>query len=244
MPTTNPSFVAGESIAPSLIVKRSQVADHTVLKAVIGDTPCGVIHEGSREAPIPNITPVAAASGESARVYGPGETCEVDVGSGVVITAGLPVMADANSKARRAIPGLPALGDAEKTVTGPARARVFIRPHIPQNDDPDPIIVLTGASPRTVLDYEAGSTFMNSGGAVEFDLPAAIPGMVFKFQVGHASALTIDPNGTETITSTAGVPGTAGQALVADLVSESVTIKCNVAGAWVVQSSTGTWTIT
>lgn len=243
MPLENSSYVFGENCAPSLIVKRSQVADHTVLKAGFGELPCGVAHEGTREAPIPGITPLCAASGESARVYGPGETCEVEVASGVVVTAGFPVMADAASKARRGIHGLGCLGDAEKTVTGPARARVKIRPHFHDNSL-QVITIATGDSPRVVLDYEAGATFRNSGGAVEFDLPPAVPGLEFTFQVGHASALTIDPNGTETITGTNGVPGTAGQSLVADAVSEKVTIKCNVAGAWVVQSATGTWTIT
>jgi hypothetical protein len=243
MPLENPSFVFGEDCAPSLIVKRSTADDHTVLKAGFGELPCGVAHEGTREAPIPGITPLAAVQGESARVYGPGETAEVDVANGTVITAGFPVMADADSKARRGIHGMGCLGDAEKTVTGPARVRVKIRPHV-HNNSQQVIDVATGASPRTVQDYEAGATFRNTGGAVEFDLPPAVPGLEFTFQVGHASALTIDPNGTETLTGTNGVPGTAGQTLVADAVSEKVTLRCNVAGVWVVQSATGTWTLT
>lgn len=241
MPMQNPSFVAGEDIATSLIVKISTAADHTVLKAVVNDVPFGVTHEGSREAPIPNVTPVAALSGESVRVYGPGETCEIQVGSGVVVTAGFPVMADANSKARRGIHGLGCIGDALKTVTGPARARVFIRPHTFNNSD-QMIPIATGASPRTVLDYESGATFQNTGGAVEFDLPPAVVGLEFHFQVGHASALTVDPDGTETITGTNGVPGSAGVSISADAVAESLSIRCTETGKWTVVAFTGTWT--
>ena len=240
MPLSNPSFVAGEEIASSLIVKISTAADHTVLKAVVNDYPFGVTHEGSREAPIPNVTPVAAASGESVRVYGPGETCEVQVGSGVVVTAGFPVMADADSKARRGISGLACLGDALKTVTGPARARVFIRPHVFNNDDQF-VTVLNAASPRTVVDYESGATFENGDGAVEFDLPPAVVGLNYKFRVGNASNLTIDPNGTETITGTDGVPLSAGTALAANAVNEFLEIRCFETGAWTVVAFTGTW---
>jgi hypothetical protein len=241
MPLENPSFVFGEDCAPSLIVKMSTVADHTVLKCGFNEKAFGVAHEGSREAPIPGITPLAAASGESARVYGPGETCEVEVGSGIVVTAGHPVMADANSKARRGIHGMPCLGDALKTVTGPARARVFVRPHIHENGDQF-ISVLNAASPRAVLDYESGATFENADGAVEFDLPAAVVGLEYKFRVGHASALTVDPAAADTMTSTAGVPDTAGDAISADAVNEFLHIKCFEAGAWTIVGFTGTWT--
>lgn len=243
MPTESPSFVFGEDCAPSLIVKRSTAADHTVLKCGFGELPCGVAHEGSREAPIPGISVLAAVLGESARVYGPGETCEVEVGSGVVVTAGYPVMADANSKARRGIHGMGCIGTAEKTVTGPARCRVQVRPHIHDNGK-QMISIATADGPRTVLDYEAGATFRNTGGTVEFDLPPAVVGLEYTFQVGHASALIIDPNGTETVTGTTGVAGTAGQTLVADAVAEHVTIRCRIAGAWEVVDFTGTWTLT
>ncbi len=243
MPLENPSYVYGENIEPSLIVKLSTAADHTVLKCGFNEKAIGVSHEGTREAPIPGITPMAANSGESARVYGPGETCEVQVGSGVVVTAGHPVMADANSKARRGIHGMPCLGDALKTVTGPARARVFIRPHVHDNGD-QVISVANAASPRTIADYESGATFSNSDGAVEFDLPAAVVGLEYKFRVTNASSLTVDPNGTETVTGTNGVPGTAGQTIVADALNEFLHIKCFEAGKWTVVTATGTWTLT
>lgn len=240
MPTENPSYVAGEDVGSSLIVKASTAANHTVLKAGFGELPVGVTHEGSREAPIPGVTPYAALSGESVRVYGLGETCEVEVGSGVVVTAGYPVMADANSKARRGIHNMGCLGIAQKTVTGPSRCRVQIRPHVHDNGNQF-LSVLNADTPRTVVDYEAGACFENADGAVEFDLPPAVVGLEFRFRVGHASNLTVDPNGTETITGTDGVPLSAGTALAANAVNETLHIKCFEAGAWTVVAFTGTW---
>ncbi len=244
MPLENPSFVFGEDCATSLILKRSTAADHTVLKCGFGEMPCGVAHEGSREAPIPNVTPYVALSGESARVYGPGETCEVEVGSGVVVTHGFPVMADANSKARRAIHGLPKLGMAEKTVTGPARARVFIDPGI--HDNSYTVITKTQAdTPVTVNDYDSGATLTNTGasGQVTFSLPAAVKGLNIRARVDAAQELRLDPNGSEQIClPSTGVPGTGGKYLTADAVNETVHLRCIEDGIWDVVSYTGTWT--
>lgn len=241
MPLENPSYLMGEDCAPSLIVKQSTAADHTALKAVYGERPVGVIHEGSREAPIPGITPLAAKSGESARIYGPGETCEVQVGSGVVVTAGYMVMSDANSKAQRAVSGFWALGRAEKTVTGPARARVFIEIH--KFDNTGAVINGTQAATVTLNDYDAGSTLTNTGatGATTFTLPAAVPGLRFDVRVNAAQELRLDPNGTETIAlPSTSVQGAAGKYLSADAVGEGGTIWCDIAGRWETDLN-GTW---
>lgn len=244
MPTENPSYVFGEDIAPSLIVKQSTAADHTCLKAGFGEMPIGVSHEGSREAPIPGIIPLAAAQGESARVYGRGETCEVQVGSGVAIPAGAFVMPDANSKARRAVHGLPCLGQSQKSITGPARCRIFIAPQI--FDNSGTVITKTQAdTPVTVNDYDSGATLTNTGasGAVSFVLPPAVKGLSIRARVDAAQALQLDPNGTEQIClPSTGVPGGAGKYLVADAVNETVHLRCVETGIWDVVSYTGTWT--
>jgi hypothetical protein len=242
MPLENPSYVFGEDCATSLIVKQSSAADHTVLKCGFGEKPVGVAHEGSREAPIPGVTPLCAKSGESARVYGPGESCEVEVGSGVVVTAGRYVMADANSKARRAIHGLPRLGRAEKTVTGPSRARVYVDPGI--HDNSDTVINGTQAATTTLNDYDSGATLTNTGasGAATFTLPAAVPGLSFRVRVNAAQELRLDPNGTETIAlPSTSVQGGAGKYLSADAVGEGGRIWCDIAGRWETDLN-GTWT--
>jgi hypothetical protein len=244
MPLENPSYVMGEDCATSLIVKQSTAADHTALKCGFGEMPIGVIHEGSREAPIPGVTPLAAKSGESARIYGPGESCEVDVGTSVVVTAGFDVMSDANSKARRAIHGLPKLGRAEKTVTGPARARVFVQPGV--FDNSQTVITKTQAdTPVTVNDYDSGATLTNTGasGQVTFSLPPAVKGLSIRARVDAAQELRLDPSGSEQIClPSTGVPGTGGKYLTADAINETVHLRCIEAGIWDVVSYTGTWT--
>jgi hypothetical protein len=240
MPLENPSFVFGEDCAPSLIVKRSTAADHTVLKCGLGEKPAGVAHEGSREAPIPGVSALAAASGESARVYGPGESCEVVVGSTVVITAGQPVMADASSQATPAIHNFWALGNAEKTVTGPARARVFIEPHVVNRSKE----VVVKTADYTVDVTDLGKTLLNTGasGAVTFALPAAIPGYEVFAHVVAAQSLRLDPNGSETIAlPSTGVQGAAGKYLGSSTAGATVHLKCSVAGTWDVLGYTDTW---
>jgi hypothetical protein len=76
-----PSFVFAADCETSRFVKIS--GNHTVGKCGAGERAFGVTHEGSREAPIPGITPLVAKAGETAQVYGPGESCEV-VAGGVV----------------------------------------------------------------------------------------------------------------------------------------------------------------
>lgn len=240
MPLENRSYVFGEDCAPSLIVKQSTAADHTVLKCGLGERPCGVVHEGSREAPIPGVSVLAAKSGESARVYGPGENCEIDVGSGVVITAGLPVMADANSKATPAIHNFWAIGVPDKTVTGPSRCRLQVNPYIVNRSKE----TLVKTADYTVDVTDLGKEFLNTGAgaAVVFALPAAIPGYEVYARVVAAQALRLDPNGTETIAlPSTGVQGAAGKYLGCSTAGATLHLKCSVAGAWDVLGSTGTW---
>jgi len=105
MPLHNPSFVAEIDLGSSLFVKHSGTGkNNQVTLAVDGDAPIiGVTHEGSREAPIPGVTPLVAKAGEAVRVYGPGETCEVIAGAAVA--AGKHVMADSAGKAIEATAG-------------------------------------------------------------------------------------------------------------------------------------------
>lgn len=92
---------------------------------------------------------------------------------------------------------------------------------------------------------ESGRTFSNAGasGTITGSLPPAVPGLKYRFRVGVAQQLRIDPDGTETISlPSTGVPGAAGKYLVADAIGETVDIECVVAGSWSVFGFTGTWT--
>jgi hypothetical protein len=98
---------------------------------------------------------------------------------------------------------------------------------------------------HTVLDSESGTTFttVGAGGTVTFSLPPAVLGLRYRFRVGAAQQLRIDPNGTETIAlPSTGVQGAAGKYLVADADGETVDLACDKAGQWSVYGFTGTWT--
>lgn len=105
--------------------------------------------------------------------------------------------------------------------------------------------VQTKTADYTVTVADNGRTFTNTGaaGAVVFSLPAAVPGLKYRFRVGVAQQLRIDPNGTETISlPSTGVPSSAGAYIVADAIGETVDIECVEAGSWSVFGFTGTWT--
>lgn len=98
---------------------------------------------------------------------------------------------------------------------------------------------------RTLTAGESGSVISNAGaaGTVTVALPAAVPGLWYQFLVEAVQQLRIDPNGTETIAlPSTGVQSSAGAYIVADALTEGVTIYCNTAGSWDVLRFTGTWT--
>lgn len=101
------------------------------------------------------------------------------------------------------------------------------------------------ANYTVVAGTDNGKTFTNAGasGAITFALPAATAGQWYRFAVGAAQELRIDPNGTETIAlPSTGAQSAAGKYIVADAAGEFVEIFCAVAGDWNVASYIGTWT--
>jgi len=105
--------------------------------------------------------------------------------------------------------------------------------------------VQTKTSDYTVLATESGDVFDTTGaaGTVVFTMPAAVPGLKYRFHVGVAQELRIDPDGTETVSlPSTGVPGAAGKYLTANAIGETVVLECVVAGNWACMGYTGTWT--
>lgn len=122
----NPSFVAEEDLETSRFVVAG-VEPYTIVKPTDGsDSIVGVTHEGSREAPIPGITPKAALTGESVRVYGDGEVCEVEAGG--TVAAGNLVMSDANARAIAATAGNFTGGRALNDAVNLGRLRIQVQP--------------------------------------------------------------------------------------------------------------------
>lgn len=95
----------------------------------------------------------------------------------------------------------------------------------------------------TVSESGTVHTTYGASGTVTFSLPAAVKGLRYKFVVGAAQELRIDPNGTETISlPSTGVAGAAGKYLTANAAGESVELECVSAGTWAAFAFTGTWT--
>lgn len=102
-------------------------------------------------------------------------------------------------------------------------------------------------SDKTVTTAESGMTFTTVGatGTVTFTLPAATTAakQKYRFRVGAAQELRLDPDGTETIAlPSTGVQGAAGKYLTANADGETVDIECTKDGQWSVFGYTGTWT--
>lgn len=106
-------------------------------------------------------------------------------------------------------------------------------------------VTVTKTADYTVTTADNGRTFSTAGasGTVVFSMPAAVPGLRYRFYVGAAQELRIDPNGTET----AGLPSTgvqqaAGAYLTANAAGETLDLQCVVAGSWSPFGYSGTWT--
>jgi hypothetical protein len=75
------------------------------------------------------------------------------------------------------------------------------------------------------------------GGSAVWNLPAAVPGLAYRFVRNDAQVFDIDPNGTELIRG-----GTAGQLLRMNTAGNQVVLACYIAGIWEVESSQGAYT--
>ncbi len=93
-----PAFMANGDISVCRFVKQDTTADHKVLQAGAGEAVIGISQEGSSQAPIPEVsTQYAAQAGQAIKVYGVGERCKLEIGSGGC-TAGDKLKPDSNGK--------------------------------------------------------------------------------------------------------------------------------------------------
>jgi hypothetical protein len=94
------------------------------------------------------------------------------------------------------------------------------------------------------LPSESGTTFTTDGATatVRFTLPTAVVGLRYRFRVGAAQALEVDPNGTETIAvATTGVQSAAGVHRTNSTNGCTLDVECTKAGQWSVFGKTGSW---
>lgn len=91
-------YTAGGDIEPCRFVIHSSSAENTVTKGVGATVPyAGISQEGALAAPTSGAATKAAGSGDPLRVYGNGEECSLELGSGGA-TQGGALISDANGK--------------------------------------------------------------------------------------------------------------------------------------------------
>lgn len=91
------SPIAGGDIRPARFVKLSAAADFTVLEADANERTYGIGVDAAQDAPIPGASVNAAEAGDSIPVYGPGDECTLELGTGGVVRGGM-LISDADGK--------------------------------------------------------------------------------------------------------------------------------------------------
>lgn len=89
---------ASGNIYPSRFVKKSGA--FTVAQAGAGEAAIGISQEGSKDAPLPGNSTLAAVSGDPLRVYADGDVCLLEAGA--TVAAGAYIKSDTNGKATTA----------------------------------------------------------------------------------------------------------------------------------------------
>lgn len=168
-----------------------------------------------------NVDPLVVSSSGLANALVVGQNAGAVGVGGALNVAGLTTMAGA-----LAVNGATLTGDGETLTSG------FL-----------PAGIAVGATnPLTVTAAMSGSMFLTSQ-ASHLDLPADPTGgmagcLIYTVVVGHASAVEIDPNGTDIfLYASAG----AGQVLTSSTVGDTITIIGVSATQWAVKSVVGTW---
>lgn len=243
MPTLNHSWVAGVAVMPRVIVAQDAAYPNQCKLATLGMFPVGVTHEAGIYAPIPEIgTNVAAQAGNSCRVYGPGEECEVNVSTTLAIVNGDLLAPDGSSFAQPAVHGFPILGYALGASAASGKVRVRIVDHEICNRSAT-TLVKTADYTLKLEDLGKVISTVGASGVVVLSLPAAVVGYQVSVRVGAAQELRVDPNLLETMAlPSTGVQGAAGKYMSADAVGEVCTWRCRVVGTWDLVAYAGTWT--
>lgn len=105
------------------------------------------------------------------------------------------------------------------------------------------LIIESKTSTYAVLATDNGKHFNNAGagGAITFNLLAAVPGLSYGFGVADAQNVIVDANGTDIIVA-AGLSSSAGGNFSSNVQYSFLLIECHVAGVWMISSMIGPWT--
>lgn len=97
----------------------------------------------------------------------------------------------------------------------------------------------------TVDRYPRGTTFTNTGatGSTTHTLPSAVPGDIYRFAIGAAQPMIVDPAGTETLEKAVGSGALgAGEYITSSTVGDWIELTCFVAGTWRCTGASQAWT--
>lgn len=119
---------AGGDINPARFTSISTAANNTVLESNSGDTKLfGISTEATKNAPQSGGSTLAAESGDEVRIYEPGKTCLLTIGSGGC-TAGDFLKPDNDGKGVTATTGAVAGAQAMETASASELALVRVIP--------------------------------------------------------------------------------------------------------------------
>lgn len=238
-------YIAAATINPARFVTRNS-ADGKVQQSVLNDRPFGISGQSQKDVREDAANTAHADAEDPCVVHdgtGNAEDGTVMLTLGGTVAFGDPLMPDASGQGIVATAG--EYFGATALQDGVSGEIIAVRPEMSGLVAANTEAVITQTSDYTVLTGESGSVYSTAGaaGTVTFTLPAATVGLKYKFAVGAAQELRIDPDGTETIAlPSTGVQGAAGKYLTANADGETVYIQCVVAGEWAVFGYTGTWT--
>jgi hypothetical protein len=198
------------------------------------------VYAGDDERGLGVVNDPVVAAGDLASILGYHEAAAIYMVAAAAFGAGSKVYAAADGKISNA--GVVPLGTALEASAGNG-AVLRVCPAV--NDPGVTSTVVPKTADYTVTAGDSGKTFTTVGaaGTVTFALPAATLGLKYRFRVGAAQQLRVDPNSSETVAlPSTGVQGAAGKYLVADADGETVDLECTKAGQWSVFGFTGSWT--
>lgn len=98
MPNTPPALIAKGDINPSRFVALDGSTNHGVIEANADSRIIGISQEGSRDAPIPNASTLAAADGDHLRIYGDGDECLLEIKAQTAVVSGDLLKSDADGR--------------------------------------------------------------------------------------------------------------------------------------------------
>lgn len=104
--------------------------------------------------------------------------------------------------------------------------------------------VVSKTANYALLASDNGGTFDNTGDAdaIVYTLPAGLPGMRYSFVVTVAQEFSIDTPGTDYMQNPlTGSFMAVGKYIKASRIGSRITLVCNVAGYWHIESMTGEW---